>query len=49
MIDWKLVLVQWKDAGSTTWIALKDLKGLYPVQLAEYVVKTQIAEEPAFA
>jgi hypothetical protein len=32
-----------------TWIALKDLKESYPVQLAEYAVITRISEEPAFA
>jgi hypothetical protein len=39
---------RWKD-GSTTWITLKDLKELYPVQLAEYAVQLRLAEEPAFA
>jgi hypothetical protein len=46
-IGWEL-LVKWKD-GSTTWIALKDLKESYPVQLAEYAVQAMLAEEPAFA
>ena len=46
-IGWEL-LVRWKD-GSTTWVALKDLKELYPVQLAEYAVQSRLAEEPAFA
>ena len=46
-IGWEL-LVRWKDS-STTWIALKDLKESYPVQLAEYAVNSRIAEEPAFA
>ncbi len=45
-VGWEL-LVRWKD-GSTTWIALKDLKESYPVQLAEYAVQARIAEEPAF-
>jgi hypothetical protein len=40
--------VQWKD-GSTNWIALKDLKNAYPVQLAEYAVGNKIHEEAAFA
>jgi hypothetical protein len=44
-IGWEL-LVRWKD-GSTTWVALKDLKESYPVQLAEYAVNSRIAEEPA--
>ena len=46
-IGWEL-LVRWKD-GKTTWIALKDLKESYPVQLAEYAVQSRLAEEPAFA
>jgi Reverse transcriptase (RNA-dependent DNA polymerase) len=46
-IGWEL-LVQWKD-NSTTWIALKDLKESYPVQVAEYSVEAKISEEPAFA
>jgi hypothetical protein len=42
-------LVQWKD-GSTTWVALKDMKESYPLQLiAEYPVLNRIAEEPSFA
>jgi len=32
---WQL-LCQWKD-GSTNWVALKDMKNSYPVQVAEYV------------
>jgi hypothetical protein len=31
------MLVQWKD-GSNTWVALKDMKNSYPLQLAEYAV-----------
>ena len=46
-VGWEL-LVRWKD-GSTTWVALKDLKASYPVQLAEYAVQARLAEEPAFA
>jgi hypothetical protein len=42
------VLVQWKD-GSTTWVALKDMKESYPLELAEYAVQRRIAGEPAFA
>ena len=44
---WEL-LVQWKDGG-TDWIALKDIKESYPVQVAEYAVSSRISEEPAFA
>ena len=46
-IGWEL-LVQWKD-GSTNWIALKDLKESYPVQVTEYSVGARISMEPAFA
>ncbi|GAX24495.1 hypothetical protein FisN_18Lu065 [Fistulifera solaris] len=42
------ILVRWKD-GSTDWIALKDLKNTYPVELAEYAVKHELQEMPAFA
>ena len=41
------ILVKWKD-GSTTWIALKDTKESYPVQLEEYDVQNRISLEPAF-
>ena len=44
---WEL-LVEWKD-GSTTWVALKDMKESFPVQVAEYAVASRIAMEPAFA
>jgi hypothetical protein len=42
------ILVQWKDQ-STTWVALKDMKDSYPLQLAEYAVLNRIAGEPSFA
>ena len=44
---WELLIKQ-KD-GSTTWVALKDIKEAYPVQVAEYTVASRIADEPAFA
>jgi hypothetical protein len=44
---WKR-LVAWED-GSTDWIPLEDLKDLNPVEVAEYEVANQIAEEAAFA
>ena len=44
---WKFC-VQWKD-GSTSWVALKDLKESNPVEVAEYAVSQNIATEPAFA
>ena len=42
------VLVEWKD-GSTDWLALKDLKESYPVELAIYATNRNIQDEPAFA
>lgn len=47
MQGWQL-LCQWKD-GSTKWVALKDMKNSYPVQVAEYVKANCIDDEPAFA
>ena len=44
---WEL-LVEWKD-GSSDWIALKDLKDSYPVELALYATNRKIDVEPAFA
>ena len=44
---WELC-VQWKD-GSSNWVALKDLKHSYPVELAEYSVTNNLKDEPAFA
>ena len=43
---WKL-LCEWKD-GSTEWIALKEIKDSYPLEIAEYAVANRIQEEPAF-
>ena len=43
---WKLC-VQWKD-GSTSWVALKDLKESHPIQVAEYAVINNLVHEPAF-
>ena len=43
---WEL-LVNWKD-GSSDWVKLKDIKDLYPIEIAEYAVASRIAEEPAF-
>ena len=42
------ILGKWKD-GSTTWIALKDMKEKEPVQLAEYAVQNRISFERSFA
>ena len=43
---WEL-LIWWKDSG-TDWVALKDIKESYPVQVAEYTVSSCISEGPAF-
>ena len=42
------ILIEWKD-GSANWVALKDVKKSYPVQVAEFAISNHIAEEPAFA
>ena len=44
---WKM-LCQWKY-GSTNWVALKDMKHSYPVQVAEYAISNRIVDEPAFS
>lgn len=44
---WEL-LVSWKD-GSETWVRLADMKESYPVDVAEFAVSRDIADEPAFA
>jgi hypothetical protein len=44
---WEL-LVEWRD-GSSDWVALKDLKEAYPVELAHYAKDHGIDDEPAFA
>jgi hypothetical protein len=44
---WEL-LVEWRD-GSSDWVALKDLKEAYPVELAHYAKDHSIDDEPAFA
>ena len=46
-VGWELC-VQWKD-GSSNWIALKDLKNSYPIELARYAMENKIADQPAFA
>ena len=42
------MLVQWKD-DSTTWELLKDMKESYPIQVAEFSIKSRVCKEPAFA
>ncbi len=43
---WKFCIL-WQD-GSTSWENLKDLKQAFPVQIAEYAQKQDIAQYPAF-
>ena len=40
--------IKWRN-GNTTWLALKDIKEAYPVQLAEYAIAANISAESAFA
>ena len=44
-MGWKL-LVRWRD-GSETWIPLKDLKELHPIEVAEFAKARCIDDEPA--
>ena len=44
---WQL-LCQWRD-GSTTWVALKDMKQSYPIQVAAYSIANRIDDEAPFA
>jgi len=46
-VRWDL-LIEWRDHGTTSWLALKYIKDCYSVQVAEYAVNNKIAEEPAF-
>jgi len=46
-IGWD-IHVQWRD-GTTTWIPLKEVKGDYPIELAEYACAHGLEKEPAFA
>ena len=43
---WKF-LVKWID-GQKSWVQLKDIKYSYPIEVADYVVKYNLVEEPAF-
>ena len=40
--------VSWSD-GTSTWVPLKEIKNSNPVELAEYVRRNKLEEEPAFA
>ena len=41
------LLLGWKD-GISTWVALKDSKEAYPVQVEEYDVHSKLAHDPDF-
>ena len=41
---WQLC-IQWKN-GSTNWVALKDTKHSYPIELAYYAKRMKIGDEP---
>ena len=45
-VGWEL-LVEWKD-GSSDWVKLKDIKQSNPIEVAEYALGNDLAEEPAF-
>jgi hypothetical protein len=47
MVGWELC-VEWKDQ-TTSCVSLKDMKEVYPVQVAEFAIANKIADEPAFA
>jgi hypothetical protein len=40
-------MVEWKD-GSSSWVALTDIKESHQLEVAEYAINNKIAEEPAF-
>ena len=46
-VGWKLK-VRWKDE-SKQWVPLQLMKENYPVQVADYAVEHDIANQPAFA
>ena len=40
--------ISWAD-GTSTWVPLKEIKGSNPVDLAEYIMRNNLENEPAFA
>ena len=42
------IKVQWSDS-STNWVPLRDIKESNPIEVAEYAIRTNIADQPAFA
>ena len=47
-IDGWYLCCEWKD-GSTNWVAFKDIKDAYAVQVAEYAVINNLQDQPAFS
>jgi hypothetical protein len=47
MMNWMLQLC-WKDA-TISWEPLCNLKSSNPIELAEYAIRSNLEEEPAFA
>ncbi len=43
---WKICL-SWKD-GSSSWHPMNEIKNSYPIQLAGYVIKNNLQDQPAF-
>ena len=37
------------EDGTSTWIPLKDIKEANPIEVAEYSIRANISDEPAFA
>ena len=44
---WHLI-VAWKD-GTSTSVPLREMKNLYPLEMAEYAINNKLDKEPAFA
>ena len=44
---WRLG-VQWRD-DSTSWVSLKEMKNGYPIETAQYAIRNQLQDEPAFS
>eukprot|EP00957_Ditylum_brightwellii_P097218 7404500-Ditylum_brightwellii.AAC.1 len=47
MQGWRL-LVHWAD-GTESWLPLKDIKELHPIEVAEFAKARDIHNKPAFA
>jgi len=40
------ICVEWHD-GTTSWVPLKDVKQSNPLEMADYAVSNDLAEQPA--